>query len=306
VLERRDDDELMSEARRTTVGFAGLGRMGAPMAVHLAAAHDVVVYNRTTAKALEFAAEHGTAAANTPRELGERCAIVVAMLADGQAVIDLLQGPNGLLTQFGPGDLLIDMGTSGIGHTSAARELLQGQGARLVEAPVSGSTAAATNKALLVMAAGDTQDVDAAMPALESIAGNVTRIGGHGAGAAMKLAVNSVLFGLNQGIAEALVLAERAGIDRSDAYEIFATSAIGAPVVQYRRNVFEDPRSAPVTFTVDLATKDLSLVLELAERVGTAMPQAESTLAIMEATSASGLGDHDMGEVATYLRGGQP
>jgi 3-hydroxyisobutyrate dehydrogenase-like beta-hydroxyacid dehydrogenase len=276
------------------------------MAVHLAAAHDVVVYNRSPAKASAFAAEHGTLAANTPRELGEQCSIVVAMLADGQAVIDLIQGPDGLLRGFEPGDLLIDMGTSGIAHTIAAREMLQAHGVQLVEAPVSGSVAAATSKALLVMAAGNSADVDAALPVLESIADNVTRIGGQGAGAAMKLAVNSVLFGLNQGIAEALVLAERAGIARSDAYEIFATSAIGAPVVQYRRNVFEDPRSAPVTFTVDLATKDLSLVLELAEQVGTAMPQAESTLAMMQATSASGLGAHDMAEVATYLRGGQP
>jgi 3-hydroxyisobutyrate dehydrogenase/2-hydroxy-3-oxopropionate reductase len=118
----------------------------------------------------------------------------------------------------------------------------------------------------------------------------------------MKLAVNAVLFGLNQAIAESLVLAERSGIERSTAYEVFASSAIAAPVVHYRRAVFEQPGTTPVTFSIDLANKDLGLILTLASDVGTSMPQADANLAVLQEASRSGLGDHDMGEVATFIR----
>jgi len=107
---------------------------------------------------------------------------------------------------------------------------------------------------------------------------------------------------LNQAIAESLVVAERAGIDRSTAYEVFASSAIAAPVVHYRRAVFEAPESTPVSFSIDLANKDLGLIIALAAEVGAPMPQAEANKAVMEAAGRSGLGGRDMGEVATFIR----
>jgi 3-hydroxyisobutyrate dehydrogenase/2-hydroxy-3-oxopropionate reductase len=152
------------------------------------------------------------------------------------------------------------------------------------------------------MTAGDDDAIAKALPVLEVLAGKIIRVGGPGAGAAMKLAVNAVLFGLNQAIAESLVLAERSGIDRLTAYEVFASSAIAAPVVHYRRAIFERPESTPATFSIDLATKDLGLILALAAQVGTAMPQADANRAVMERASESGLGSRDMGEVATFLR----
>jgi 3-hydroxyisobutyrate dehydrogenase/2-hydroxy-3-oxopropionate reductase len=171
---------------------------------------------------------------------------------------------------------------------------------------VSGSVAAATGKTLLVMAAGDDDAVDRAFPVLDALAGKIIRVGPPEAGAAMKLAVNAVLFGLNQALAESLVLAERSGIERSTAYEVFASSAIAAPVVHYRRAVFEQPETAPVTFSVDLANKDLGLILTLASEVGASMPQADANLAVMQQASKSGLGDHDIGEVATFIRQSRP
>ncbi len=86
----------------------------------------------------------------------------------------------------------------------------------------------------------------------------------------MKLAVNAVLFAINQAVAESLVLAERAGIARSVAYDVFASSAAAAPVVHYRRAVFEHPETAAVTFPIDLAIKDLDLVIALGSDVGAA------------------------------------
>ena len=118
----------------------------------------------------------------------------------------------------------------------------------------------------------------------------------------MKLAVNAVVFAINQSISEALVLAERAGIERSVAYDVFASSAVAAPVVHYRRPVFEHPESAPVTMPIDLVVKDLGLALALGLEVGARLPQVETNLEAMKAASAAGLGAADMGTMAVYLR----
>jgi 3-hydroxyisobutyrate dehydrogenase-like beta-hydroxyacid dehydrogenase len=288
---------------RTDIGFAGLGRMGRPMARQLiGAGFATTVYNRTAAVAKTFADDTGATYVTEPRQLGERCSTVVAMLSDGEALLALLGGDEGLTAGLSPGDVVIDMGTTGVEHTGEVRRRLAAIGAHLVEAPVSGSVASAEARKLLIMAAGDEQPLATAMPVLRGIADHVTEVGGPGAGAAMKLAVNAVLFAINQAIAEALVLAERSGIERSVAYDIFASSAVAAPVVHYRRPVFEHPETAAVTFPIDLVIKDLKLVLALAAEVGARLPQAETNLAAMSAASADGLGEADMGSVAVHLR----
>jgi len=128
-------------------------------------------------------------------------------------------------------------------------------------------------------------------------------VGELGAGAVMKLAVNSVLHGLNLAMAEALVLAERAGVARAVAYEVFAASAIAAPFLHYKREAFEHPGRPPVAFSIDLVAKDLDLILALAAEAGATMDQAATNARVAAAAVAAGLGDHDLSELATYLRG---
>jgi 3-hydroxyisobutyrate dehydrogenase-like beta-hydroxyacid dehydrogenase len=285
------------------VGFAGLGRMGRPMARQLiAAGFPATVYNRTATVAEAFANETGATAAASPRELGERCSVIVTMLAEGNALLDLIGGDDGLATGLSAGDIVIDMGTSGVEHTNEARKRLAEVGAHLVEAPVSGSVPAAESRQLLIMAAGEELPLASALPVLRGISDNVMEIGGPGAGAAMKLAVNAIVYAINQAVAEALVLAERAGIERSVAYDVFSSSAVAAPVVHYRRPVFEHPETAAVTMPIDLVIKDLKLVLALAEQVDAQVPQAETNLAAMTAASTAGRGAADMGTIAVHLR----
>jgi 3-hydroxyisobutyrate dehydrogenase/2-hydroxy-3-oxopropionate reductase len=262
----------------------------------------VVVYNRTSSVADAFAAETGATAVATPRSLGERCSVIVTMLSDGPALIDLLGGDDGLVAGLSAGSIVVDMGTTGVEHTDAARRQLATVGADLVEAPVSGSVAAAEARKLLVMAAGEQRPLASVLPVLRGIADQVIEVGGPGAGAAMKLAVNAVVFAINHAVAEALVLAERAGIERSVAYDVFASSAVAAPVVHYRRPVFEHPESAPVTFTIDLAIKDLELVLALGSAVGAELPQTGANLVAMQDAADAGLGAADIGSMAVYLR----
>jgi 3-hydroxyisobutyrate dehydrogenase/2-hydroxy-3-oxopropionate reductase len=118
----------------------------------------------------------------------------------------------------------------------------------------------------------------------------------------MKLAVNTVIFGLNQAVAEGLVLAEGAGVRRDLAYDVIAAGAAGAPYVGYKRSAFVDPEGTPVAFALDLAAKDLGLIAELAREVGLRMPQAETDLAVIRAASAGGRGGLDFSTVAAELR----
>ena len=128
-------------------------------------------------------------------------------------------------------------------------------------------------------------------------------MGELGSGAVMKLVVNAVLHGLNLALAEGLVLAERAGVARPTAYEVLASSAVAAPFLHYKREAFEHPGRPPVAFSLDLVAKDLELALDLAARAGAPMDQAATNRQVVRAAVAAGLGDRDLSELATYLRG---
>jgi 3-hydroxyisobutyrate dehydrogenase-like beta-hydroxyacid dehydrogenase len=289
----------------TLVGFAGLGRMGVPMARRIAAAgHDLTVWNRTRAKADAFTADvPGVSVADTPAALAANVDIIVSMLADDKALHDFHLAPGGVVDALVPGTLVIDMSTVSPEVSETVRTRVIDAGGRFVQAPVSGSTAAAESGELLILAAGEPADVEAAEPVLRTMARDVVRVGGPGAGLVMKLAVNTVVYGLSQAVAEGLVLAERAGVDRLTAYRVFADSAVAAPMVHYRRELFEHPGRVEPAFALDLALKDLRLIEQLAARAGAPVPQATVNRDQLERASAAGYGSWDMSAVAEHLRG---
>jgi 3-hydroxyisobutyrate dehydrogenase-like beta-hydroxyacid dehydrogenase len=118
----------------------------------------------------------------------------------------------------------------------------------------------------------------------------------------MKLAVNTLIYGLNGAVAEGLVLAENNGIDRGLAYDVLAASAAGAPFVAYKRAAFVDPHGTPVAFSLALAEKDLDLIARLAEASGTSMPQAAVNLESTRAAGRSVGGAADFAGLARHLR----
>lgn len=287
----------------TAVGLLGIGRMGGSMAHALAAAgFELVCWNRTPAAARTLVAELGGRAVLRPADVATAADVCISMLADGPAVEAIYGGPDGLLSGARPGNVLVDSSTvppSTIrGFAAAARSV----GAGLLDAPVSGSVALARRGQLTIMVGGAAADLERARPALDALASTVFHMGPLGSGAVMKLAVNAVIFGLNEALAEALVLAEAAGIDRSLAYDVITASAAGAPLVGYKRAAFLEPDVTPVAFALDLAAKDLRLISELAAGLGVAMPQTATNLAVIAATSMDGRGDRDFSIVAGHLR----
>lgn len=287
----------MSELR---VGFAGLGRMGTPMARRLADRGLLWgVYNRTVDRATEVAAEFKVRAFENAAELSRSCNVIVTMVADQEAVHALYAA---FAPSLQPGTVAIEMSTIGAQSLVALRHKLAARGGSLVDAPVSGSVAHAASGDLTLMVGGERADVDRVEPVLRSVGAKIFRLGPLGSGAKVKLAVNSIILALNQAVSEALVLAERAGVERARAYEVFAASAVAAPFVHYRRDDFVHPGAVPTAFRLDLAGKDMRLVLELADAVGLRMPQAELGLRQIMAAAAAGYGDHDVSAIAEYIR----
>jgi 3-hydroxyisobutyrate dehydrogenase-like beta-hydroxyacid dehydrogenase len=285
------------------VAVVGAGRMGAAMVGTLRrAGFEVLVFNRTRSKAEEVAAATGATLAASAREAAAQAQVVLSSLADDAAVGAAYTGGEGLVAGLQPGAVVCESSTIDPGTVQRLRPLVEDRGASLLDTPVSGSVPAVEAGALTIMAGGDAAVLERARPVLDALAKQVYHVGGLGSGAAMKLAVNAILHGLNLALSESLVLAERAGVERATAYEVFAASAIAAPFVHYKREAFEHPGRAPVAFSLELAAKDLDLILALASEAGAPMEQAATNREVVRAAVAAGLGDHDLSELASYLR----
>ena len=281
----------------------GTGRMGAAMAGRIAGAgHDLVVANRTRSRAETVARDTGATVADSAREAAAAAEVVVVSLADDAAAQAAYLGPDGLLAGLAVGAVVCDTSTV---HPDTVRDLaaLAGErGAALLDCPVSGSVSVVEAGALTVMAGGAQPAIDQARPVLGAFAETVFHMGPVGAGATMKLVVNSLVHSLNVAVAEALVLAERAGLHPEIVYDVLEAGAAGAPFVRYKRQAFLHPAETPAAFTLDLVAKDLDLIHRLAGEVSARMDQADTSRRLIGEAVASGLGDRDLSAVAELLR----
>ena len=284
------------------VAVIGTGRMGGAMVGRIrGAGFPVVVHNRTRAKAEQVEAAHGCTVADSPREAVADADVVVVSLADDASVVAAYDGEDGVLAGLREGAVVCDTSTVAPATVRGLADRTS-TGAALLDTPVSGSVSTVEAGALVVMVGGDPDALDRARPVLDSMAKRVVHLGPVGTGAAMKLAVNGVLHGLNIALSEGLVLAERAGIEREVAYDVLAGSAVGAPFLSYKRAAFLDPDGTPVAFALDLVAKDLELAAALADEVGSAVPQLARNREVVGAAVAAGLGPADLSAVAEYLR----
>lgn len=286
-----------------TVAVLGAGRMGAAMVRTLRReGFDVVVYNRSSAPAKALADEVGATAVDTPREAAAAADVVISSLADDEAVTAVYSGPDGAAAGLKEGAVVLETSTIDPETVAKIAQAVEAAGASLVDVPVSGSVPLVEQGSLTVMAGGSSEAVATARPVLDALAARVYEVGGQGAGATMKLAVNAIVHAVNVSVAEALVLAEKAGVDRATAYEVFANSAAGSPFIQYKQAAFLDPEDTPVAFLLDLVAKDLDLIVGLADRVGVDMDQGAANRAVVGKAIAAGYGDDDMSAIARYLR----
>ena len=286
-----------------TVALVGTGRMGSAMARSLARAGlPLVLHNRTRSRCDALAGELGARVADTAAEAAAAADVTLTMLADDDAVESVYRGASGLLGGARRGAVLVDMSTVRPATIRSFESEAGRAGIGLLDAPVSGSVSTALSGQLTVMVGGDAAVLERARAALEPLASTIFHMGPLGSGAAMKLAVNAVVFGLNGALAEGLVLAEAAGVDRALAYDVIAGGAAGAPYVGYKRSAFVEPDATPTAFALELAEKDLRLITELADALGVPTPQTRTNLEVIRAAELPGRHGQDLSSIAEHLR----
>jgi 3-hydroxyisobutyrate dehydrogenase/2-hydroxy-3-oxopropionate reductase len=279
--------------------------MGAAMARRIhGSGVEVILWNRDRSKAEAISQEIGASVADTAAQAAAISDFVLSSLADDEAVQDVYLAANGVVEGIGGGTIAIDTSTVDPVTILRVGEAVDQTGAEFIDCPVSGSVSTVEAGELTVMAGGDEVVVKEAEPLLASIASRVIHVGPRGAGAACKLAVNGLVHGLNIALSEALVLAEKAGVERGTAYEVFVSGAGGAPFVKYKRQAYENPETTPVAFSLDLVAKDLELITGLANRIGVPMNQARVGLEIVRRALAAGMGPRDLSAIAILLREG--
>jgi 3-hydroxyisobutyrate dehydrogenase-like beta-hydroxyacid dehydrogenase len=283
--------------------MVGAGRMGTAMAGRVAdAGHDVVVFNRTRSRAEEAAGRTDARVADSARVAAESAEVCLVSLADDAAVMATYLDDNGLIAGLQPGAVVCDASTVAPSTVRSLAPLVAHKEAILLDTPVLGSVSVVESGTLIVMVGGDQSALDRARPVLETFAKSIFHLGDVGAGATIKLVVNSLVHSLNVAVSEALVLAEKAGLDRETVYDIFEAGAVGAPYVKYKREAFLKPGEVPVAFSLGLVAKDQELIHALAELTGTRMDQAEASRQLVAEAVQAGLGERDTSEVATFLR----
>jgi 3-hydroxyisobutyrate dehydrogenase len=255
------------------VAFIGLGVMGYPMAGHLKArgGHDVTVYNRTAAKAEQWAAAFGGRTAATPAEAAKGQDFVFACVGNDDDLRSVTTGENGAFETMAPGSIFIDNTTA---SAAVARELYAAaaaKGAHFIDAPVSGGQAGAENGVLTVMCGGDAGAFDKARPVIDAYARMVGLMGPAGAGQLTKMINQICIAGLVQGLAEGIHFGKKAGLDIEKVIEVISKGAAGSWQMENRHKTMNEGKY-DFGFAVDWMRKDLDIVLAEARRNGAKLP----------------------------------
>lgn len=290
------------------VGFIGLGIMGRGMARNLIAnGADVTVWNRTRSK-IKPLEEAGAKSASSAADLARRCDVVFICVSDTPDVVDVVEGPDGVLDGAREGALVVDMSTISPSVTKDLAEKLTRRGLHMLDAPVSGGSEGAEKGTLSIMIGGREDQVARAMPYFEAMGRAITHVGENGAGQSVKL-VNQILVVINMlAVSEALTFAEAAGLNADKMLAAVSEGAAGSWMLRNRgpQCVERDWRPG---FTIDLQQKDLRLVLEAADEMGVPLLTTSTCFHFYRALQRRGLGgegNHALIKALEMLVDGRP
>jgi 3-hydroxyisobutyrate dehydrogenase len=279
------------------VGVAGVGRMGAAIALRLMeTGHALTVWNRSSDKTKPLA-NIGAHVAKSPAELASSVEAIVTILTNGTAMTDVYEGASGLLAGDVRGKLVIEMSTVQPHEEVALAEKARARGVVFVECPVGGTVSPARQGKLLGVAGGTKEDFAQAKPLLEQMCRRVEHVGPVGAGSSMKLALNLPLMVYYQALGESLLLCRHLGLDNKWLME-FLSDTSGAPNMLKTRgpaiaSALDGKDIGAANFDVDLICKDLRAMLAEAGKHGATLPVVQQALSIYEQAVADGWGRRD-------------
>lgn len=283
-------------ADKVTLGFIGLGNMGSRIAQRLLDhGYPLVAYDRDT-KAKAIAGKRAFAAKNV-LELVRTCDVILSCLTNDEAVQSVYAGPAGVFAEARPGTVVLEMSTVSPETSRELHRLGAQKGIEVLDVAISGSTPAAEQGTLTLLAAGNRDLFEATQPIFQAIAKQYFLLGGPGSGTAMKLVVNTLLGVGMQAIAEAVVLGETVGLNRERLLEVLSKTAVIAPahVGKLARVAINDYTPQ---FPLRLMNKDFQLILRAAAGAHTPMPATEAAFRV----NSEELAHHDEEDFSAVLR----
>lgn len=275
--------------------------MGSRMAANLArAGHELTVWNRTTATAEAWTAEHGGTVAESPAAVGAASDVVISMVVDGAQVEQVLTGEGGVIEGAAPGCLCVDMSTIAPGDTRRVGARLAEAGVRMLDAPVTGSSPRAANGTLTIMAGGEPDDFALAEPLLRVMGELVVHVGELGQGEVLKLINNAVAAVNATAVAEGLLLAKAAGIDLDDFERVLASGSAGSAMIELKAGAMRERDYEP-QFKLEHMLKDVRLALDEAHSAGTPFESAAYARVVLDAAAGKGFGEQDFAALIEAL-----
>ena len=283
------------------IGFIGLGLMGGNMVENLQKRGFELVVMDLNKDAVQAVLDGGHAkAATSPKELAEASDIVMLCLTTSEVVEKLVYGDNGILAGIKPGAVLIDFGTSIPASTRKIGADLAAKGAGMVDAPLGRTPAHAKDGLLNIMAAGDKVTFDKVKPVLDVQGENVFYLGALGSGHVTKLINNFMGMTTVCTMSQAFAVADRAGVDRQQLFDIMSTGPSNSPFMKFCKNYVVDGVS-DLGFSINNANKDLGYFLKMAEDLGTQSEIAQGTSQNLRAAVDAGLGEGNVPEIFDYF-----
>ena len=286
---------------KPVIGFIGLGLMGANMVENLQTrGFEVVVLARKKAVIDKVLARGNATEAKTPKELAEKSDIIQLCVTTSDAVESLIYGDDGILAGIKEGSVVIDFGTSIPASTQKIGADLAKKGAGMIDAPLGRTPAHATDGLLNIMAAGDKATFDKYKPILEEQGENIFYLGALGAGHTTKLINNFMGMTSVCAMSQAFAMAELAGVDRQQLYDIMSSGPSNSPFMKFCKNYAVDGVS-DLGFSINNANKDLGYFVQMVSDLGSKTLIAEGTSANLKAAIGAGMGDGNVPEIFDYF-----
>jgi 3-hydroxyisobutyrate dehydrogenase len=284
-----------------TIGFIGLGLMGRNMVENLLdKGHQPVVMDLNK-DAVAAVLARGATEARSAAELAAACDIIMLCLTTSEVVEKVVYAADGLLAGIRKGAVLIDFGTSMPASTRKIGADLAAKGAGMIDAPLGRTPAHAKEGKLNIMAAGDKATFDQVKPVLDQQGENVFYLGALGAGHTTKLINNFMGMTTVAAMSQAFAVAELAGVDRQQLFDIMSTGPSNSPFMGFCKNYAVDGVSN-LGFSIANAHKDLGYFLSMVENLGTRAQIAEGTAANLQAAVAAGMGSGNVPEIYDYFK----
>jgi 2-hydroxy-3-oxopropionate reductase len=275
----------------TTLGFIGLGIMGAPMAGHLIAAGHTVYLNTRSAVPAALLDAGGKACASA-QEVAQKADIIFLMLPDTPDVEAVLFGAQGVAAGLSAGKTVVDMSSISPMETKAFAQKINALGCQYMDAPVSGGEVGAKAASLTIMVGAEDATFNAVLPLLQLMGKNITLVGGNGDGQTCKVA-NQIIVALNiAAVGEALLFASKAGADPAKVRQALMGGFAASRIMEVHGERMVKRTFTP-GFRIGLHQKDLNLALQGAKSLGVALPQTAGAAQLMQVCAANGMANLD-------------